>query len=116
MVLFDAPDALGGIEQRVTTTIAPQALLMMNNKQVRECASVFAQRLDDDKSLDDGVRRAYSLALGRAPGDVELADSVAFIKEQQQSYKEDGKPDARQLALTDFCQVLLELNEFIYVD
>ena len=29
---------------------------------------------------------------------------------------DDGKKDARHLALTDFCQVLLGVNEFIYVD
>src|SRR5581483_3216167 len=42
MVLFDAPEPLQGIEQRTTTTIAPQALLLMNNKLVRDCAEHFA--------------------------------------------------------------------------
>ena len=28
----------------------------------------------------------------------------------------DSKADGPQLALADFCQVLLGLNEFIYVD
>src|SRR5207244_6323242 len=35
MQLFDAPEALGGVAQRPTTTIAPQALLLMNNPNVR---------------------------------------------------------------------------------
>ena len=42
--------------------------------------------------------------------------SVAFVREQQASYQGDGKKDARHLALTDFCQVLMDLNEFIYVE
>src|SRR5439155_7255972 len=35
MVLFDAPDALGGMDRRPVTTVAPQALLMMNSEIVR---------------------------------------------------------------------------------
>ena len=35
MVVFDAPEALVGVGERPTTTIAPQALLLMNNPQVR---------------------------------------------------------------------------------
>ena len=44
------------------------------------------------------------------------SESVAFVREQQASYQADGKKDARHLALTDFCQVLMDLNEFIYVE
>ena len=59
---------------------------------------------------------ATRIALGRAPTDQEAADAVQFIQEQAAAYKKDGKPDAERLALTDLCQVLMELNEFIYVD
>jgi cytochrome c553 len=118
MTLFDGPDALQGVEQRTTTTIAPQALLLLNNKQVREYAEAFAKRIEpaEGKSLADAVRSGYALALGRPPTDEELKDSEAFVKEQQESYQGDGKAEPRRLALTDFCQVLLGLNEFIYVD
>ena len=54
--------------------------------------------------------------MGRQPRERELADSLAFLKEQATSYKAAGTSDAEQLALTDFCQVLMGLNEFIYVD
>src|SRR5206468_12907504 len=36
--VFDAPDALQGIGERPTTTIAPQSLLLMNNPNIREYA------------------------------------------------------------------------------
>jgi hypothetical protein len=118
MVLFDGPDALQGVEQRSTTTIAPQALLLMNNALVRGCADNFARRVapSEDSSLQGAVRAAYAAALGRGPTEDELAESVRFIKEQAASYRAEGKSDARHLALADFCQVLLELNEFVYVD
>jgi hypothetical protein len=118
MALFDGPDALQGVEQRTTTTIAPQALMLLNNKQVRDHAEAFAKRIEpaEGKTLADAVRAGYALALGRPPTEEELKDSVAFVKEQQESYQGDGKAEARRLALTDFCQVLLGLNEFIYID
>jgi mono/diheme cytochrome c family protein len=118
MVLFDGPDALQGIEQRTTTTIAPQALLLMNSATVRGCAEGFARRLavSAEKGLPEAVRAGYATALGRAPTAQELAASVAFVQEQLASYQGDGKQGARHLALTDFCQVLMDLNEFIYVE
>ena len=45
-----------------------------------------------------------------------VIDAVAFLAEQTKSYQEAGRGDAAQLAAGDFCQVLLGLNEFIYVD
>jgi hypothetical protein len=118
MILFDAPDALQGLEQRSSTIIAPQALMLLNNAAVRGYAKEFGKRLAPaaDRSFEEAVRSGYAIALGRAPRGEELADSVQFIREQAESYKADGKADGRALALADFCQVLMELNEFIYVD
>jgi mono/diheme cytochrome c family protein len=118
MVLFDGPDALQGAEQRNTTTIAPQALLLMNNPFVRSCAESLAKRIapPESKPLADTVTHAYLVALGRKPTARELDVSVAFLKEQTAAYQKDGKNNATQLALADFCQALMESNEFIYID
>jgi len=118
MTQFDAPDSLVGIEARPTTTVAPQALLLMNNALVRDGATHLAERVrpKTDTPLADAVRSGYARALGRPPTDQEAADAVQFIQDQAAAYLKDGKADAERLALTDFCQVLLELNEFIYVD
>ncbi len=118
LVLFDAPDALQGIDRRPTTTVAPQALLLMNNPAVRGYAENFARRLclREDQSLTEAVRSGYLAALGRQPSETELADSVHFIQQEAESYQADGKANARNLALADFCQVLMSLNEFIYID
>src|SRR5260370_29682001 len=118
MVLFDAPDTLQGLEQRVTTTIAPQALLLINSAIVRGYADHFAQRMSPaaDTSLPDAVRAGYARALGRAPTTDELADSVEFLKAQVDAYKADGKTDARKLALTDCGQGVMGLTEFVDED
>ena len=118
MTLFDAPDANQGIGVRPATTIAPQALLMMNNHLVRKCAANFAQRICPDAATaaDVVVREGYRIALGRVPDETELADSVAFIETQKASYSESGNESPAAAAIQDFCQVLMGLNEFVYVD
>src|SRR5262249_42035588 len=118
MILFDAPDALQGIERRPTTTVAPQAWLLMNSPVVRADAENFARRIRprDETPLADVVRYGYLAALGRPPSATELADSVQFLQQEAESYLTDGKANARGLALADFCQVLMSLNEFIYSD
>jgi hypothetical protein len=117
MVLFDGPDGLQGVEQRTTTTVAPQALLLLNNTAVRASAEAFARRVGgENRPLPDSVRLAYATALGRSPRATELADSVRFVEEQTAAYRRDAREGAAHLALADFCQVLTELNEFVYVD
>ena len=115
MTLFDAPDGTVGIEARTNTTIAPQALLLMNNPVVRSASRAFADRLAG-KSDAEAVRIGYETAVGRPPSPRELADSAAFLAEQRASYTAEKKDDAAGRARLDFCQVLLGLNEFVYVD
>ncbi len=118
MQVFDAPEALGGVAQRPTTTIAPQALLLMNNPNVRSYAKAFARRIAGHAAMppEDMVRSAYLIALSRAPAAEEEADGVTFIKQQTESYLSTGKTDGRYLAVADFCQILMCLNEFVYVE
>jgi hypothetical protein len=118
MGLFDAPDALQGIDRRPQTTVAPQALLLMNNAVVRGYAEAFAKRVRPNQGvgLEEAVRSAYCAALGRGPTDVELTAAVQFLHEQADSYWTEGRAQPTQLALADFCQTVLGLNEFIYVD
>jgi hypothetical protein len=115
LVIFDAPDGTVGVGERPATTVAPQALLMMNNPQVRAWAQSFAKRAGEGvKSTEEAIHHAYRLALSREATSEELAEGVAFVKYQESSYK--GKADARELALADFCQVVMCLNEFMYVN
>ncbi len=105
---FDKPDAQQTCSRRDHTTVAPQALALLNDPFVRTASSEFADRLmkqhpDDLKSQ---VRLAYQLALSREPEEDELSAAEAFVVEQSNSRK----------ALIDFCQTLFALNEFLYVD
>ena len=117
MVVFDQPEPLVSQGARPTTTVAPQALLLMNGPQVREWAEAFARRLEPDTPGTESpaqVARAYLLALSRTPTAKEQASAAAFLASQTASYEAEKKPNARSLALADFCQVLFGLNEFAY--
>ncbi len=118
MMLFDAPNALGGLGARSSTTIAPQALAMMNNSHVRDYAKAFAKRLTPEaqKSVEGAVQHAYAIALGRGPDPQELKDSVQFVNEQEGVYKARNTADPMGLALEEFTQALMSLNEFVFVE
>lgn len=119
MVAFDAPEPLVSQGARPVTTVAPQALLLMNSPQVRSWAAELAKRIETDCRDMPGVAgrisRAYARCFGRAPRDEESSAASAFIGRQSESYASEGKPDAATLALADFCQVLFGLNEFVYL-
>ncbi|MFP6738486.1 MAG: DUF1549 and DUF1553 domain-containing protein [Planctomycetota bacterium] len=99
---FDVPDAMSSRGVREKTTVATQALLLMNNEFVRKQAEHFARRLEG-KDPRIAVEEAYWLALSRKPTEEEINLSLALINSEGQS-------------LANFCHVLFTLNEFIYVD
>lgn len=113
MMLFDWPEHLVSIGQRASTTIAPQALMFMNSRQGRSYAESFAGRVDGSP---DAVGLAYRLALGRRPTDQERQLSESFLSSQSAEYRNAGRADAERVALSDFCQTIFSMNEFVYVD
>jgi mono/diheme cytochrome c family protein len=100
---FDQPNLINSIDRRNRTTIAPQALILMNNQMVLFQAGKFAERVRTEAgaSPDAQVKRAVLLALGRPADAIEVKRGAAFI---------GGSPEG----LTEFCHVLLNLNEFLY--
>jgi hypothetical protein len=102
---------------RPTTTVAPQALLLMNSPQVRSWAEALAQRAQGDAKSDPLTlaQQAYSLALARSPSATEAQDATAFLQHGIAAYTQAGKENAATLAVADLCQVLFGLNEFAYL-
>lgn len=114
--LFDAPDTIQSIGHRDVTTVPPQALAMMNSPLARQLSAKFAKRIRavPNTSPDQIVGEAYALALSRPPTDSEKQQMTGFIKAQAASY--GGTDQAMEQAVADFCQLMLCLNEFIFVD
>ncbi len=118
MTVFDAPDATVGIDRRTCTTIAPQALLVINNPNVRASAVALAGRMCPDAAanLSAAVRTGFMLTVSRPPSEGELNGALAFLDTQAKSYAATGDPAPAQTAMADFAQVLLGLNEFVYIE
>jgi hypothetical protein len=118
MQLFDQPEPLVSIGSRPSTTIAPQALALINSPHVRDWAKELASHLASafEKSPAEAVRLGYQIAIARQPDEAELAAAVAFLEAQEKSYTSSGQADSTKLTLADFCQVLFGLNEFVYID
>jgi len=114
--MFDAPEAIQSIGVRSTTTVATQALAMMNSPFVRKRAEQFAARIraKDSADLNQTVADAYLTALGRQPTAQEQERMLSFLNTQAATYGKN--PRALEQALADCCQVLLCSNEFVYVD
>ena len=118
MQAFDAPDAQQSCGRRMNTTVAPQALAMLNDPFVRLRASDLAKRVRDmaGEQIENQVVSAFQLALNREPAAEELSEATAFIRQQSLVRQRRGESDEALLALTDFCHSVFGLNEFIYVD
>ena len=120
MQLFDAPEPLVSQGSRPNTIIAPQALLFMNSPHIRRAATKFTEKLlvaSETGGIAAALNQGYQTALGRKPAETERGAAAAFVSQQEASYIKGGRngKEARRLALTDFCQVLFGLNEFIYI-
>ncbi|HEY2252596.1 MAG TPA: DUF1553 domain-containing protein, partial [Planctomycetaceae bacterium] len=119
---FDKPDAQQSCGRRDITTVAPQALALLNDQFVRTASLDFADRLVKEAGGEPAgwIDRAFQLALARPPSETERAAALAFlevqIKERQNRESQKPAEEIRRRALADLCQALFGLNEFLYVD
>jgi hypothetical protein len=126
---FDGPAHNPVCVQRVYSTVALQSLSLLNSEFVHLRARAFARRLlarvemSPGAATHDGANRgklraalssAFELAYIRPPTDDELSAGEEFVREQGTLY--EGQPDASVRVWTDFCQMLLASNAFLYVD
>ena len=86
--------------RRNLTTVAPQALFLMNSKLLQDSARSLAENLScaDEK---DFARAAYRKILGRSPSADEVRFSLAYLAEADRA---------------SLCQVLMCSSQFLYVD
>lgn len=108
--VFDAPPASSSCGKRLPSTVATQALTLLNDPFVRNQARLFAERLRSEAGdgVEARVDHAVWLALGRAPTPDERLDLIDHLREDSQELADQR--------LIDLCHLLFTLNEFIYVD
>lgn len=127
LTLFDYTDASLPNGNRNSSTVAPQALYLMNSDFVARMSGHVADRLLAMNAANDEarVRAFFEIAYGRPAAEDELNTALAFIDRfekqlaQGQPQPDSGKPqpgDARRReARRLLCQTLLMANEFIHV-
>jgi mono/diheme cytochrome c family protein len=82
--VFDAPQHFSSTSSRDTTTTPVQSLLLINSQYMLQRATAMATHLQKSFTRDDEmVSAAYRRALGRAPATNELAEALAFWREQE---------------------------------
>jgi hypothetical protein len=135
---FDMPDTHESCSRRDITTTAPQALTMLNDKVTLDWAQAFAAQALASK---EPVDRAFRLAYSRPPDPWEKDTAATFLQKQKtliRARAERGEKLAQPVptaalaampepagavpqndpayaaAFVDFCQMLLNSNEFVY--
>lgn len=113
LVGFDQPDPDSSCPVRYVTTVPTQSLGLLNGEFANEQAEAFARRLQKEAPNDVAaqVTRAIRLTTGRTPNAEEMKHDVAFIARLKEKHKLDDLK-----ALTQYCLLCLNANEFMYLD
>ncbi len=110
---FDAAETDRSTPVRFITTQPTQALSLLNGDFVHRQAKLFADRLRREAGTDveKQVRLALELATTRRPTEGEIRRGIELIDALK---TKDGIDSEK--ALTYFCLVVLNMNEFVYLD
>ena len=115
MTAFDLCDATLSCGKRDVTTVPTQALALMNNAFVHDrCQAMASKMLAETPSLDAQVANAWEQILARKASPRELRLGRRHLIAQQRNFSDER--DSSMLALASLCQVLLNSNEFLYID
>jgi Protein of unknown function (DUF1553)/Protein of unknown function (DUF1549)/Planctomycete cytochrome C len=138
---FDAPAMSPNCEVRMASTVAPQALMLLNSPFALKTAEAFADRVAKEGDPAQQVRSAWRIAFGIEPPKSEVEIAVTYLAKQtellQARVKElaaapppepmgrarPGAPksaptlpaDPARAALATYCQALMASNRFLYV-
>jgi mono/diheme cytochrome c family protein len=116
--VFDLADPNLVVGQREVTTVATQALFMMNSPFVVEQAEATTRQLLS-QSQDDAARIGllYARALGRPASDEEIQRAAAYLDAYRDAAAAAGKKagDPQLAAWSSLCQAVMASAEFRYV-
>ena len=110
---FDVANGLQSVSLRDTTTTPTQSLLLLNGKYTLVRADKFAERLlaepnEPLQTLCNAIRWTW----GREPSDKELWETSQFVNLIPGEDLQDLAPKK----LSDFCHVLFNSNQFLYLE
>ena len=107
MTTFDVPSPSTSCPQRPSTTVAPQALYLMNNSFVELCAAALLRRREIVEVVEtkDRVEALCRLLFARAATETDRRRAEDFL---------GSAPDQR--AWEQYAHALLMTNEFVFID
>ncbi len=110
---FDFPDTDTTCEARFITTQPAQALAMLNGEWINQQSQAFANRIMQESPADETtqIQLATRWILGRKATALEVDEARRLL----QVLREKGGQSAER-ALSSCCLLMLNLNEFLYVD
>jgi hypothetical protein len=114
---FDYPDSNLTCPERLVSINAPQALMLLNSDFALDESKALAERLlRDEPNASDSERfkSLWKLCFGRTPTEPELSrlqELAATLRSQRES---SGQSPSE--IWSDICHVVLNLNEFVFVD
>jgi hypothetical protein len=113
LATHDQADTDSSCPVRYTTTVPTQALGLLNGEFANEMAEAFAARLVKEVpgDLAAQVTRAIRLTTGRVPPEEEVAKDATFVREMKAEHRLDDRT-----ALARYTLLLLNTNEFVYLD
>ena len=111
---FGDPSVMNG--DRSSTTVAPQALFMLNSKVMMKATKAMAESTLKKTGITDSqrIRQLYLTCYGRPASDAEVNLSLSFLGRFQSVYAKAKDP--RMSAWQSLCKSLIAANEFIYVE
>jgi cytochrome c553 len=118
LAVFDMADPSLIVGKREVTTVATQALFLMNSPFVGKQSEMLARRLSNERGLREPARidLAYRLALGRSPSPAETARVEKYLKEYRLALAAEGENEPGRLAAwSSVCQALFASAEFRYL-
>ena len=116
---FDYSTTTVPVGSRSATTVAPQALMLLDDSFVQLQAGRFAARLLREAGVveTNQIRRAFALALQRAPTGEEMAAAREMLAIQHRLASANrGSPPTPEEVWRPFCAAMLNLNELLYID
>ncbi|QDU54042.1 PSD1 and planctomycete cytochrome C domain-containing protein [Aeoliella mucimassa] len=111
--LFDFPETEFSCEARFNTTQAAQALSLLHSEFMQRQAKYLAKRVKSEagEQLDDQVTHALTLTLGRPADEPSVTAGLALIDTFRTKHGLDHDEALRQ-----YCLMVMNLNEFVYLD
>ena len=118
-MLFDYADASVLNGDRSSTTVAPQALFLLNSHLVEDASQRMADTILNQTALspEQKLQQLILKAYGRSPSKMEINRLLQFLDEMERDLQSEEPDSVKRInrAWQVFCQSIFASSEFIYL-